>query len=69
MEGTDALHLGSANMEGGDHSPSSPGCQKRQDMWRWRELGDREGDGGHCLDNRHPQRKGEEGSDDQLLYT
>lgn len=35
-----------------------------------RELGDREGDGGHCLDNRHPQRKeGEGGSDDQLLHT
>lgn len=50
------------------HSPSSPGCQRRQDRWRWRELGDREGDGGHCLDNRHPQRRGG-GSDNQLLYT
>lgn len=61
-EGTEALHLGSANTEGGDPSPSSPGCPKRQDRWRWRELGDREGGGGHCLDKRHPPRKGEEGT-------
>lgn len=38
-EGTEALHLGSANTEGGDPSPSSPGCPKRQDRWRWREVG------------------------------
>lgn len=40
---------------------------KKADQVEVGGVGGQGGRWGHCLDNRHPQRKGEAGPDDQLL--
>lgn len=66
VEDNEALHLGSAEMERGRHSPSSPGHQGGKTGGRWRELGEGEGGGGHCLDNRNIH-KGKRGWEVQMI--
>lgn len=65
-----ALRVGSAKMEGGEHSPSSPGCQGCRTGGGGQNWGEGREKGGHCLDDRatHKGRRERTGSGGLLLY-